>query len=49
MRLSGKREVYRRLAYEDLDVRTMTTYRVYEIKYADGSSEMIKEEVKDER
>ena len=49
MRLSGKREVYRRLAYEDLDVRTMTTYRVYEIKYTDGSSEMIKEEVKDER
>ena len=49
MRLSGKREVYRRLAYEDLDVCTMTNYRVYEIKYADGSSEMIKEEVKDER
>ena len=49
MRLSGKREVYRRLAYEDLDICTMTNYRVYEIKYADGSSEMIKKEVKDER
>ena len=49
MRLSGKREVYRRLAYEDLDVCTMINYRVYEIKYADGSSEMIKEKVKDER
>ena len=49
MRLSGKREVYRRLAYEDLDVCTMTNYRVYEIKYSDGSSAMIKEEVKDER
>ena len=49
IRLSGKREVYRRLAYQDLDIYTMKNYRVYEIKYADGSSEMIEEEVKDER
>ena len=49
MRLSGKREVSKKLLCEELDARTMTTYRVYEIKYADGSSEMIKEEVKDER
>ena len=49
IRLNGKREVSRRLVYEDFDVRTMTKYKIYEIKYSDGSSEMIKEEVKDER
>ena len=49
IRLSGKYEVSRKLIYEELDVRTMTNYRVYEIKYSDGSSAMIKEEVKDER
>ena len=49
IRLGGKYEVSRRLVYEDLDICTMTNYRVYEIKYADGSSEMIKEKVKDER
>ena len=49
MRLGGKREIYRRLAYKDLDIYTMTNYRVYEIRYSDGSSEMIEEEVKDER
>ena len=49
IRLGGKYEVSRRLIYEDLDVSTMTRYRMYEVKYADGSSEMIKEEVKDER
>lgn len=49
IRLSGKREVSRRLIYEDLDVNTMTRYRMYEIKYADGSSEIVKGGVKDER
>ena len=49
IRLSGKREVSRRLVYEDLDVSTMTHYRIYEIKYADGSSEIVKGGVKDER
>ena len=49
LRLSGKREVSRRLVYEDLDVSTMTRYRMYEIKYADGSSEIIKGGVKDEQ
>ena len=49
MRLSGKREVYRRLAYEDLDICTMTNYRIYEIKYSDGSSEIVKGGSKDGR
>ena len=49
IRLNGKREVSRRLVYEDLDVRTMTRYRMYEIKYADGSSEIVKGGVKNER
>ena len=42
MRLSGKYEVSRKLLYEELDVRTMTNYRIYEIKYSDGSSEIVK-------
>ena len=49
IRLSGKREVYRRLVYEELDIRTMTKYKIYEIKYSDGSLEIIKGEVKNER
>ena len=42
IRLSGKYEVSRKLVYEELDVRTMTNYRIYEIKYSDGSSEIVK-------
>lgn len=42
IRLSGKYEVSRKLIYEELDVRTMTNYRIYEIKYSDGSSEIVK-------
>ena len=49
IRLSGKHEVSRKLLYEELDVRTMTNYRIYEIKYSDGSQEIIKGGVKDER
>lgn len=49
MRLSGKYEVSRKLVYEELDVSTMTNHRMYEIKYSDGSSEIVKEEVKNER
>ena len=49
MRLSGKYEVSRKLVYEELDVRTMTNYRIYEIKYSDGSSEIVKGGIKDER
>ena len=49
IRLSGKYEVSRKLVYEELDVRTMTTYRMYEIKYSDGSSEIVKGGSKDER
>ena len=49
IRLSGKYEVSRKLLYEELDVRTMTNYRIYEIKYSDGSSEIIKGGSKDER
>ena len=49
IRLSGKYEVSRKLVYEELDVRTMTTYRIYEIKYSDGSSEIVKGGSKDER
>ena len=47
MRLSGKYEVSRKLIYEELDVRTMTNYRIYEIKYSDGSSEIVKGGSKD--
>ena len=47
IRLSGKYEVSRKLVYEELDVRTMTTYRIYEIKYSDGSSEIVKGGSKD--
>ena len=47
IRLSGKREVSRKLLYEELDVRTMTNYRIYEIKYSDGSSEIVKGGSKD--
>ena len=47
MRLSGKYEVSRKLLYEELDVRTMTNYRIYEIKYSDGSSEIVKGGSKD--
>ena len=47
MRLSGKYEVSRKLVYEELDVRTMTNYRIYEIKYSDGSSEIVKGGSKD--
>ena len=47
MRLRGKREVSRKLVYEELDVRTMTNYRIYEIKYSDGSSEIVKGGSKD--
>ena len=49
IRLSGKYEVSRKLIYEELDVRTMTTYRIYEIKYSDGSSEIVKGGSKDGR
>ena len=49
MRLSGKHEVSRKLIYEELDVRTMTNYRIYEIKYSDGSSEIVKGGSKDGR
>ena len=49
IRLSGKYEVSRKLLYEELDVRTMTNYRIYEIKYSDGSSEIVKGGSKDER
>ena len=49
IRLSGKYEVARKLVYEELDVRTMTNYRIYEIKYSDGSSEIVKGGSKDER
>ena len=49
IRLSGKYEVSRKLVYKELDVRTMTTYRMYEIKYSDGSSEIVKGGSKDER
>lgn len=49
IRLSGKYEVSRKLLYEELDVRTMTNYRIYEIKYSDGSSEIIKGGSKDGR
>ena len=49
IRLSGKREVSRKLIYEELDVRTMTNYRIYEIKYSDGSSEIVKGGSKDGR
>lgn len=49
IRLSGKHEVSRKLIYEELDVRTMTNYRIYEIKYSDGSSEIVKGGSKDER
>ena len=49
IRLSGKYEVSRKLIYEELDVRTMTNYRIYEIKYSDGSSEIVKGGSKDER
>ena len=49
IRLSGKREVSRKLLYEELDVSTMTMYRIYEIKYSDGSSEIIKGGNKDGR
>ena len=49
IRLSGKYEVSRKLVYEELDVRTMTNYRMYEIKYSDGSSEIVKGGIKDER
>ena len=49
IRLSGKREVSRKLLYEELDVRTMTNYRIYEIKYSDGSSEIVKGGSKNER
>lgn len=49
IRLSGKYEVSRKLVYEELDVRTMTNYRIYEIKYSDGSSEIVKGGSKDER
>ena len=49
IRLSGKYEVSRKLVYEELDVRTMTNYRIYEIKYSDGSSEIVKGESKYER
>ena len=49
IRLSGKYEVARKLVYEELDVRTMTTYRMYEIKYSDGSSKIVKGGSKDER
>ena len=47
IRLSGKYEVSRKLLYEELDVRTMTNYRIYEIKYSDGSSEIVKGGSKD--
>ena len=47
IRLSGKYEVSRKLIYEELDVRTMTNYRIYEIKYSDGSSEIVKGGSKD--
>ena len=49
MRLNGKYEVSRKLVYEELDVRTMTNYRIYEIKYSDGSSEIVKGGSKDGR
>ena len=49
IRLSGKRELSRKLIYEELDVSTMTNYRIYEIKYSDGSSEIVKGESKDGR
>lgn len=49
IRLSGKYEVSRKLIYEELDVSTMTNYRIYEIKYSDGSSEIVKGGSKDER
>ena len=49
MRLSGKYEVSRKLLYEELDVRTMTNYRIYEIKYSDGSLEIVKGGNKDGR
>ena len=49
IRLSGKYEVSRKLVYEELDVRTMTNYRIYEIKYSDGSSEIVKGGSKDGR
>ena len=47
IRLSGKYEMSRKLLYEELDVRTMTNYRIYEIKYSDGSSEIVKGGSKD--
>ena len=47
IRLSGKHEVSRRLVYEDFDVRTMTKYKMYEVKYSDGSSEIVKGGSKD--
>ena len=47
IRLSGKYEISRKLIYEELDVRTMTNYRIYEIKYSDGSSEIVKGGSKD--
>ena len=47
IRLSGKYEISRKLVYEELDVRTMTNYRIYEIKYSDGSSEIVKGGSKD--
>ena len=49
IRLSGKYEVSRKLLYEELDVRTMTNYRIYEIKYSDGSSEIVNGGNKDGR
>ena len=49
IRLSGKYEVSRKLLYEELDVRTMTNYRMYEIKYSDGSSEIVNGGNKDGR
>lgn len=49
IRLNGKYEVSRKLLYEELDVRTMTNYRIYEIQYSDGSSEIVKGGSKDER
>ena len=49
IRLSGKYEVSRKLVYEELDVRTMTNYRIYEVKYSDGSSEIVNGGSKDER
>ena len=49
MRLSGKYEVSRKLLYEELDVRTMTNYRIDESKYSDGSLEIVKGGNKDGR